>query len=96
MLVGKIIEKLRKKQLLSQEDLAYFSQKDRRTISDLETNQYGPTLLTIFKLAAALEIKPSELVKEIEEVDENARYYNQFLAEVKETKSVHKKSKNSN
>jgi transcriptional regulator with XRE-family HTH domain len=62
IIVGKIIVKLRREQLLSQEDLADFSQKDRNTISDLERDQYNTSLDTIFRLAAVQDMKPVELV----------------------------------
>ncbi|GAM12151.1 helix-turn-helix domain-containing protein [Mesobacillus selenatarsenatis] len=68
IIVGKILKALRKQHLLSQEDLADFSPKDRNTISNLERDQYHPTLPTIFKLAVVLEMKSSELVEKIEEV----------------------------
>jgi transcriptional regulator with XRE-family HTH domain len=34
-------------------------------ISDLERGVYNPTLAVVFELARALEVDPSELVKEI-------------------------------
>lgn len=93
IIVGKILKALRKQLLLTQEDLANFSRKDRKTISDLERDQYNPTLPTIFKLAVVLEMKPSELVKKIEEVEENAEYINVFQREVEEMKVINKKKK---
>jgi transcriptional regulator with XRE-family HTH domain len=95
IIVGKIIEKLRRKQLLSQEDLADFSQKDRHTISDLERDQYNPSLGTIYKLAAALDMKPSGLVREIEEVEGNAQFYKELLREVEEKRVMYKKNRRS-
>lgn len=92
IIVGKILKSLRKKLLLSQEDLADFSQKDRNTISDLERDQYNPSLDTIFRLAAVLEMKPSELVNKIEEVEENAEYINVLLREIEEIKVINKKN----
>ncbi|MEH7885117.1 helix-turn-helix transcriptional regulator [Bacillus sp. JJ1609] len=95
IIVGKIIEKHRRKQLLSQEDLADLSQKDRNTISDLERDQYNPSFGTIYSLAAALGMKPSELVREIEELEENAVYFNELLREIEEKKIFNKKNKRS-
>jgi transcriptional regulator with XRE-family HTH domain len=92
IIVGKIIKALRKKLLFSQEDLADFSKKDRNTISDLERDQYNPSFDTIFRLAAALEMKPSELVRIIEEVEENAEYINVLLREIDEIKIINKKN----
>jgi transcriptional regulator with XRE-family HTH domain len=82
IIVGKIIKELRKKLLLSQEDLADFSKKDRNSISDLERDQYNPSLATIHKLTAALDMKPAELLKEIDVVEEKAENYNELLSEV--------------
>jgi transcriptional regulator with XRE-family HTH domain len=93
IIVGKIIKALRKKLLFSQEDIADFSQKDRNTISDLERDQYNPSLDTIFRLALVLEMKPSELVRKIEEVEENAEYINVLLREIEEIKIINKKNK---
>lgn len=91
IIVGKIIKALRKKLLFSQEDIADFSQKDRNTISDLERDQYNPSLDTIFRLALVLEMKPSELVRKIEEVEENAEYINVLVREIEEIKIINKK-----
>jgi transcriptional regulator with XRE-family HTH domain len=95
IIVGKIIKALRKNLLLSQEDLADFSKKDRNTISDLERDQYNPSLDTIYRLAAALGMKSTELVREIEEVEGNAPYYNELLSEVEEKMIIYKKNKRS-
>lgn len=94
--VGTIIKKLRKKLLLSQEDLADFSQKDRNTISDLERDQYNPSLGTIYRLAASFDMKPSEFVREIEGLEINADYFIELLREVEEKKIINKKNKRSN
>jgi transcriptional regulator with XRE-family HTH domain len=93
IIVGKIIKELRKKLLLSQEDLADFSKKDRNSISDLERDQYNPSLDTIYRLAAALDMKPAELVGKIDEVLENEDYYNELLREIEEIKIINKKNK---
>ncbi|MBT2691788.1 helix-turn-helix transcriptional regulator [Bacillus sp. ISL-55] len=95
IIVGKIIKALRKQLLFSQEDLADFSKKDRNTIRDLERDQYNPALVTIFRLAVVLDMKPSELVRKIEKVEENSEYINVFQSEVDEMKIVIKKDKRS-
>ena len=94
IIVGKIIEKLRREQLLNQEDLADLSNKDRRTISNLERDQYKPSLDTFFDLSASLELKPYELMKVIYEVRENEEYYNAALKEVLQKKVIQKKKRN--
>lgn len=71
---GKILYKLRKINFQSQEELAHFSNLDRTYISELERDVHRPGLESIFSLAVSLGMKPSELVKEIEESEENAEY----------------------
>jgi transcriptional regulator with XRE-family HTH domain len=65
--IGKTLNKLRKQKDLSQEELGFRSNLDRTFISMLERNVRGAGLRTIFRLAKALEMKPHEIVKEIEE-----------------------------
>lgn len=64
---GNILRKLRKSNGFSQEKLALEANLDRTYISLLERGQRMPTLETIFKISVALKIKPSELIKELEE-----------------------------
>ena len=65
--IGKILKRLRKSKLLSQEEFAFRSGIDRKYISDLERDIYKPGLLTFMNMARALEMKPSELMKELED-----------------------------
>jgi transcriptional regulator with XRE-family HTH domain len=51
---------------LSQEQLGLESGVQRNFISLIETGHSQPTISTIFKLAAALNIRPSELVSQVE------------------------------
>lgn len=46
----------------SQEGLGLEAGVDRNFISLMETGQNQPTITTLFKLAAALRMRPSELV----------------------------------
>lgn len=66
--IGKVLRKLRKVRNLSQEEIAGRTGLDRTYISMLERNIKQPSITTIFLLAEALEIQPSELVREIEQV----------------------------
>ena len=52
--------------MLSQEDLAWESGLDTKTISLLENDQQEPLFSTINSLAAALGMNASEFMKEIE------------------------------
>jgi transcriptional regulator with XRE-family HTH domain len=94
ILIGEPLRKLRKQQHLSQEDLAYYSNLDRKYIGNLERNTQNPTLETIIKLATALGIKPSEFIKEIEENEGNAEYLLETSKEVEEIKAVKRQNKN--
>lgn len=64
---GVILKDLRKQKNISQEKLAEFCNLDRTYISLLERGQRQPTLTTIFKIAEALEIKPSQLILKVQE-----------------------------
>ncbi len=63
---GKVLRTLREGQNLSQEKLAEYCDLDRTYISLLERGLRQPTISTIFKIADALDISPSELVKKVE------------------------------
>lgn len=64
---GIIIKEIRAEKSLSQEILARKSNLDRTYISQIETGKKSPTLSTIFKIAHALDILPSELLLKVEE-----------------------------
>ncbi len=63
---GAALKEFRKKEKLSQESLAHTCELDRTYISLLERGRRQPTLETLFKLADALRIKPSEFIKIVE------------------------------
>ena len=63
---GLILREARKSRGFSQEILALESGVDRNFVSLLERGKNQPTLSTIFKLAKALDTKPSSLVMEVE------------------------------
>lgn len=63
---GKQLRKIREERKLSQEELAFHSKLDRTYISLLERGKRRPTLNTIFALAAALEVAPSDMVRLVE------------------------------
>jgi transcriptional regulator with XRE-family HTH domain len=63
---GKVLRTLRENKNLSQEKLAEYCDLDRTYISMLERGLRQPTISTIFKIADALDISPSELVKKVE------------------------------
>ena len=57
---------------ISQEELAHSCDLHRTYISSLERGIKTPTLVTIFKLSPILNIKPSELIKKVEELKKNS------------------------
>lgn len=62
---GMVIRRYRKEVSLSQEKLAHNANLDRTYISLLERGLRKPSLSTIFVLAIELNIKPSDLIKEV-------------------------------
>jgi len=63
---GEILHELRTDKGLSQESLALESGLDRTFISLLERGQRQPSLTTVFQLAAALDMRPHEIIKQVE------------------------------
>ena len=64
------LRNLRRRAVMSQEDLAEKSGVARDTISKLETGQRGAYPSTIRKLAAGLDVEPRMLVGGVEYLDE--------------------------
>jgi transcriptional regulator with XRE-family HTH domain len=63
---GLILREKRKEQGFSQEALALEAGVDRNFVSLLERGVNQPSLSTVFKLADALNLKPSDLVMDLE------------------------------
>ena len=63
---GNELRKIRKEKGLSQEQLGFESNYHRTYISQLERGQKATSLKAVFRIAKALEIKPSELVSNVE------------------------------
>jgi len=66
--LGKALRQHRLAADLTQEQLGLESGVQRNFISLIETGQNQPTVGTIFRLAAALGIKPSKLVSDAEKL----------------------------
>ncbi|HYK74856.1 MAG TPA: helix-turn-helix transcriptional regulator [Pseudoneobacillus sp.] len=74
--IGEVLRKLRKERNFSQEEFAFRADLNRKFISGLETGEQQPTYISIYKMAKALEIRPSELIKAIEEkMDSDDQYW---------------------
>jgi transcriptional regulator with XRE-family HTH domain len=63
---GLVLRDLRKERGLSQEALALDAGIQRNYVSLIERGINQPTITTIFKLAIALQVRPSELVSLVE------------------------------
>ena len=63
---GLVLRSLRKERNLTQENFAFEAALERNFISLLERTQQTPSLNTIFKIAKALGLKPSELIAKVE------------------------------
>ncbi|GLO39512.1 MULTISPECIES: helix-turn-helix domain-containing protein [Pseudomonas] len=63
---GKVLRERRKQAGLTQEKLALEADVQRNYVSLIERGVHQPTINIIFKLAAALACKPSDLVADVE------------------------------
>ncbi|AWZ50053.1 XRE family transcriptional regulator (plasmid) [Clostridiaceae bacterium 14S0207] len=57
------LKEIRLKKNLTQKQLARYSNLSQSHISDLENNVKSPTLVTVCKLANALQINPLNLIR---------------------------------
>lgn len=67
VIVGRVIQNYREKCQLSQEVVSGLADIGRTHLSAIERGIRKPTLDTFFKIASAMEIKPSELMKLVED-----------------------------
>jgi transcriptional regulator with XRE-family HTH domain len=63
---GEVLRQIRQNRNLSQESLGFMSGYHRTYISLLERGQKSPSLQTVFQLAKALKIEPSEIIKHVQ------------------------------
>jgi transcriptional regulator with XRE-family HTH domain len=63
---GRTLRKLRLESGQTQEQMGLEADLQRKYISLLELGERQPTITSLFKLAAALKIKPSKLVQHLE------------------------------
>lgn len=63
---GQVLQQLRRDRGLSQEELGFASGYHRTYISLLERGHKSPSLRTIFELAKALKVEPSEIVERVQ------------------------------
>ena len=62
-MIGEVIRSLRKEKGLSQDVLSGLAGIGRTHLTMIENGKKNPNFETIWKIALALELKPSELVK---------------------------------
>ena len=63
---GEELRKIREEKGLSQEQLGFESEYHRTYISQLERGQKSTSLKAVFRIAAALGVKASELIGRVE------------------------------
>ena len=66
MVVGKVIQEYREAKGLSQEVLSGLADIGRTHLSAIERGTRRPTLETFFRIAEALQIRPSVIIASIE------------------------------
>ena len=66
-IVGQVLQRKREQKKLSQEVVSGLAGIGRTHLSAIERGERKPTLETFFKIAEALNIRPSVLLAEIEE-----------------------------
>lgn len=78
--VGQVIRKLRKEKKISQDVLSGFAGIARTHLSMIENGSKQPNFETIWKIAMALDLRPSELVSLIEtEIELRAKKVTLFI-----------------
>lgn len=65
-IVGEVISDYRKKKGISQEVLSGLADIGRTHLSAIERGERKPTLETLYRICNALDVKMSDVVKEIE------------------------------
>ena len=65
---GRVLRSAREKRGLSQEQLALNCEIDRTYVSLLERGLRQPTITVVFRLAAALGVRPSALLAQVERI----------------------------
>jgi transcriptional regulator with XRE-family HTH domain len=65
--IGDLVRELRTERHLSQEDLAARSKMHRNFVASIERGERNPSLVTLLGLAAALDVRASELVATVEQ-----------------------------
>ena len=70
--VGRVIQRIREERKQSQELISGLAGIGRTHLSAIERGERKPTLETFFRIAYALDMKPSALMRAMEEEQEKA------------------------
>lgn len=65
-IVGEVIGEFRKQKGISQEVMSGLADIGRTHLSAIERGERKPTLETLYRISCALDIKMSDIIKEIE------------------------------
>ena len=65
-MLGTVLREAREKANLTQEELSFRANVDRSYISQLENNRKSPTVAMLVLLCKALDVRPSEVLAEVE------------------------------
>jgi len=66
VLFGQVLKRLRQERGLSQEELGFESGYHRTYVSLLERGKKNPSLKTVFQLAKALKMEPSQIIEAVQ------------------------------
>ena len=66
IVVGQVIQRFREERKQSQELVSGFAGIGRTHLSAIERGSRKPTLETLFRIADAMDVKPSAIIAEIE------------------------------
>lgn len=75
VIVGQVIQRFREQKKQSQELVSGFAGIGRTHLSAIERGERKPTLETLFKIADALDVKPSIIIAAIEQELEKKKEY---------------------
>jgi transcriptional regulator with XRE-family HTH domain len=65
---GESLRQIRKERGISQESLSFDSSLDRTYVSLIERGLKSPTIRTLFAVAKVLEVRPSDLLRQTEDL----------------------------
>ena len=75
--IGEVIENLRRRRRMTQEQLAEGADLDRNTIGRIERDETIPSFSTILNIALALNVTPIQFSAELEKMTNILEYYQQ-------------------